>query len=144
MEIAMTTLCELVLLQTFFSADTPHTLCVSSTTLLGCEDPGCVPMNPVVPTPNLRDGHLSSLRDTLICPVNSAVTPKDQSENQEMVRCSSALRPRRTPMETLMERNAEDSVSALRQKAALPTLGRPWNLGQPRYLSTPTTSILRD
>ena len=130
MVVTMTTLCELVLLQTFSSADVPHTLCVSPATSLGRGDLGCVPSNPVVPTPNLRHGRLSSLRNALIYPVNSAVIANDQSENQERVRCSSALRPRRTPM----ERNAEGSVSALSQKAALPTLSRPWNLGQPTYL----------
>lgn len=125
----MTRLCELVLLQTFSSADAPHTPCVSPTTSLGRGDLGCVPSNPVVPTPNLRHGRLSSLRNALIYPVNSAVIPKDQSENQEKVRCSSAVHPRGAPM----ERNAEGGVSALSQKAALPTLGRPCNLGQPTY-----------
>ena len=72
----MTTLCELVVLQIFSSADAAHTLSVSPASLLGRGNLVCVPSNPVVTKPDLRREHLSPLRNPLVYPVNFVLSQK--------------------------------------------------------------------
>lgn len=105
----MTTLCELVVLQTFSSADASHMLCASPASFLSRGNLAWDVSNRVLTTPDLLCGRLSPLRNSLVRPVNSAALLRDQSENQYGVRCTSAVRPRRAPMESL----AEGGISVL-------------------------------